>query len=60
MKQVLKNYSDCIKFIKSLVGKDKVFVNTKVNNLDVASKVKLLSFVTGVKIVERENAEKSI
>lgn len=60
MKQVLKNYSDCIKFIKSLVGKDKVFVNTKVNNLDFASNVKLLSFVTGVKIVERENAEKSI
>lgn len=60
MKTILNNYDDCIKFIKKLNGKNKIFINNAINTLDISSKVQLLKYVTGVKIHERENSEKSI
>ena len=60
MNKNLSNINDISKFIRYLNGKDKIFVNNAINNLDLESKVKLLKYCVGVKSYERENAEKSI
>jgi hypothetical protein len=56
----LNNKQDCFLFIKELEGKDKNTINKAINSLDIMSIAVLLKYCVGVKLVERENAEKSI
>ena len=59
MKRKIYNKSDCFNFIKSMEGMELSEINTKINNLDIISKIYLLKYCKEGEY-ERKNAKKLI
>lgn len=59
MKRKINNKADCFNFIKSMEGMELSEINSKINNLDIISKVYLLKYCKEGEY-ERKNTKKFI